>query len=69
MSLNNSRECIPENSLLMFVCSVLKFENEFIRAVRDSGINKGKNFMESKKEMKKIQAEFSKMRKHREGYK
>jgi len=62
MSLNNSWAMIPENSLLMFVCSVLQFEQEFIKAVKHSGIGNGTNFKESKKEMKKISKEFYKLR-------
>jgi len=30
MSLNETKASIPEKSLLMFICSVLSFEKEFI---------------------------------------
>ncbi len=47
MSLDNTRESIPEISLLMFVCSVLQYETQFIKAVKAAENNSDKNYEES----------------------
>ena len=58
VSFNEKRDQVPEKSLMMFICSVLGFHNQFINRILGDENKRNFNVKSSLVEMKKIATEF-----------